>query len=147
VAGDLLTIERVAALRRVPLFAAVPGHTLVAVARVLDEEHVEPGTVVIERGALEDWMFIVVAGRLRVHIGERTIVERGPGDVVGELAVVAPAPRTATVTAITASHLLRLRREPFEELIDDRPDIARGVIASLARLLQADAGIDLTVGS
>ena len=53
--------------------------------------------------------------------------------------MLAPAPRSASVTAIEPSLLLRLRRGPFEELLDDRPEIARAVISTLARMLQAAA--------
>ncbi len=137
--SELLTIERVAVLQRVALFGDVPGHTLVAVARLLEEVPFDDGATVIERGNVEDWLFVVAAGRVRVHIGDRTVTETGPGGVVGEFAVVAPAPRSASVTAVEPSLLLRLRRGPFEELLDDRPEIARGVISTLARLLQAAA--------
>ena len=54
--------------------------------------------------------------------------------------MLASAPRSASVTAIEPCLLLRLRRGPFEELLDDRPEIARGVIATLVRLLQASNG-------
>ena len=57
--------------------------------------------------------------------------------------MLAPAPRSASVTAMEPSLLLRLRRGPFEELLDDRPEIARGVISTLARLLQAAADDDV----
>ena len=139
---ELLTIERVAVLNRMVLFGAVPGHTLVAVARLLEEVRVEPGDTFVEGGSVEDWLFVVVDGRVRVHSGERTLAEAGPGSVVGELAVLVPAPRSASVTAMEPTLLLRLRRAPFEELLDDRPEIARAVIATLARKLQesADAG-------
>ena len=137
--SELITIERVAVLQRVALFGEVPGHTLVAVARILEEVPFEAGATIIERGRVEDWLFVVATGRVRVHIGERTVVETGPGGVVGEFAVLAPVPRSASVTAMEPSLLLRLRSAPFEELLDDRPDIARGVIATLARLLQASA--------
>ena len=46
---------------------------------------------------------------------------------------------TVTVTAVEPTLLLRLRREPFEELLDDRPEIARAVIATLAQQLQTVA--------
>ena len=138
--SELLTIERVAVLQRVALFGDVPGHTLVAGARLLEEVPFDDGATVIERGKVEDWLFVVAAGRVRVHVGDRTVTETGPGGVVGEFAVVAPAPRSASVTAVEPSLLLRLRRGPFEELLDDRPEIARGVISTLARLLQAAAG-------
>jgi CRP-like cAMP-binding protein len=136
---ELLTIERVAVLQRVGLLSAVPGDRLVAVARLLEEVRVDAGVTIIERGAVEDWLFVVADGRVRVHVDTRTLVESGPGTVVGELAVLAPAPRSASVTTTEPSLLLRLRRGPFEELLDDRPEIARVVISTLAKLLQAVA--------
>lgn len=139
---ELLTIERVAALQRVGMFAGVPGHVLVAVARLLEEVRVEPGVTFIERGAVEDWLFVVVAGLVRAHVGDRVLAERGAGEVVGELSVLVPAARSASVTAVEPTLLLRLRRRPFEELLDDRPEIARGVIASLTRRLQELADQD-----
>ena len=139
VINELLTIERVAILQRVELFASVPGRALVAVARLLEEVRVGAGATVIERGAVEDWLFVVADGRVRVHIGDRTICELGQGGVVGELAVLAPAPRSASVTTLEPTLLFRLRRGPFEELLDDRVEIARAVIFTLARMLQASA--------
>jgi CRP-like cAMP-binding protein len=143
--GELLTIERVAALRRVELFRSVPGHTMVAVARLLEEVRFEAHDHVIERGAVEDWLFVVVSGLVRVHLGDRRLNDIGPGGVVGELAVLSPAARSASVTAVLPSLLLRLRRAPFEELLDDRPEIARAVISSLTQRLQALAADDAEI--
>ena len=142
--AQLLTIERVGILKRVGILNTVPGHALVPVARVLEEVPVRAGATVIERGALEDWLFVIAHGRVRVHVGERTLVELGPGSVVGELAVLAPAPRSASVTAMEPTLMLRLRRRPFEELLEDHPEIARSVITALAARLQdlADADAD-----
>ena len=133
---ELLTIERVAVLQRAGLFAQVPGHQLVAVARLLEEVRVQPGEQVIERGAIEDWLFVVAEGRVRVHIGDYTVSERSAGSVVGELSVLSPLARTASVTALDPTLLLRLRRGPFDELLDDRSDVARALISELARRLQ-----------
>jgi CRP/FNR family transcriptional regulator, cyclic AMP receptor protein len=137
--NQLMTIERVGVLKRVSLFAEVPGRTLVAVARVLEEISYEPGDAILERGTVEDWLFVVAEGRIRVHIGELTLLESGPGGVVGEFALLAPAPRSASATAVEPSLLLRLRRGPFEELLDDHPEMARAVISTLARMLQTSA--------
>ena len=133
---ELLTIERVAVLQRAGLFAGVPGRTWVAVARLLEEVRVQPGQIVIQRGAVEEWLFVVAEGCVRAHIGDHTLDEAGPGDSVGELAVLVPAARAATVTALEPTLLLRLRRGPFDELLEDRPDVARAVISDLARRLQ-----------
>lgn len=53
----LMTIERVAVLQRVALFREVPGHTLVAVARLLEEVSFEAGDRIIDRGSVEDGLF------------------------------------------------------------------------------------------
>ena len=133
----LLTIERVAVLQRVELFSDVPGHMLVAVARLLEEVSFE--TRYDDHRARRGRGLAVRRRRgpgARPH--RRPHPRRGgQGDVVGEFAVLASAPRSASVTAIEPSLLLRLRRGPFEELLDDRPEIARGVISTLVRLLQA----------
>jgi CRP/FNR family cyclic AMP-dependent transcriptional regulator len=152
---ELLTLERVAILQQVEMLATVPGRDLVAIARALDEVRVEAGEPVIERGAVEDWLFIVADGRVRAHLGDRLLVERGPGEVVGELALLAPAPRSASVTAVEPSLLLRLRRGPFDELLQDHGAISRAVLGVLARRLQeladadspADPAPDPTLGS
>ena len=72
---ELLTIERVAVLQRDRLLSGVPGHKLVAVARLLEEVCVPPGATIIKRGAVEDWLFIAAGGRVRVHVDARTLVE------------------------------------------------------------------------
>lgn len=146
VTDELMTIERVAVLQRVGLFTDVPGRDLVAVARLTEEVRVAEDVTVIERGAVEDWLFVVAEGRVRAHLEGRTLAEVGAGGVFGELAVLSAAPRAASVTAMEPTLLLRLRRGPFEELLDDRPEIARVIIETLARMLQqaaADQGISV----
>lgn len=136
---ELLTVERVGVLHRVPLFAEAPGHILVPVARLLEEVRVEAGATFLERGAVEDWLFVVAEGRVRVHVGDDDLAGVEAGGVVGELAVLAPAPRAASATALEPTLLLRLRHAPLEELLEDRPEVARAVITALAKLLQANA--------
>ena len=67
----MTTIEPVVALQRVALFEDVPGRTLAAVARRATELELGAGTPVIVEGAVEDHLFTVVSGRLRVHHGDR----------------------------------------------------------------------------
>ena len=72
---SLSTIERVVALQRVALFADVPGRTLAAVAQRAIEVELPPGAIVIAEGALDDHMFVLVRGRVRVHQGEHTLAD------------------------------------------------------------------------
>jgi CRP-like cAMP-binding protein len=131
----LITLERVAHLRHVGLFSATPDRVLAGVAQVLVEETFEAGDVVMREGDVESWMYLVVEGELQVQRLDRQVTV-GPGTVVGELAVLDPQPRSATVTALTPVLAFRLGKDAFDEVLLSRPEVARGVIVELARRLR-----------
>lgn len=131
----LLTVERVAHLRHVPLFSATPDHVLAGVASALDEVSFARGDVLMRVGDVEDWMFVIVDGSAQVLRPDR-LVELGPGSVVGELAVLDPQPRSATVTASTSLTAFRLSKAAFDEAVRTRPEVALGVITELVARLR-----------
>jgi CRP-like cAMP-binding protein len=137
--GSLGLVERVAALHRVDLFAGVPGRVLAAVAQMASEVRFSIGEVLIEEGAVEAHLFAIVAGRVRVHRGEQTLVELGPGRTVGELAALVPQPRTASATALEPTLTLRLDKDVLDELLVEWPELAHGVIDALVARLAAVA--------
>jgi CRP-like cAMP-binding protein len=127
----LLTIEKVAILRKVAIFASTPDHILASVAQIADEETYEPGQEIMAEGEFGDFMYIVVDGQVRVHKGDQTIIMLDAGASVGELAVLDPEPRSASVSAAADTLLFRIDKEPFDEVMADRPEIAQGVIRAL----------------
>ena len=133
----MTTIDRVVALQRVALFADVPGRTLAAVAVRATEVEAGAGQVVIAQGTVEDHLFAVVRGRLVARDGDRVLRELETGATVGELAALAPEPRSATVTALEPTLLLRIDRPVLDELLADHPELARGVITSLVRMIRS----------
>ena len=134
----MTTVERVVALQRVPLFAEVPGRTLAAVAQRATEVDVEAGGLVIEQGVVEDHLFAVVTGRLVACDGERMLREASPPDRRWvQLAALAPEPRSAGVTAMVPTLLLRIDRRVLDELLADHPELARGIITSLVRMIRS----------
>jgi len=133
----LLTIEKVAILRKVAIFAATPDHVLASVAQIATEETFEPGQLIMREGDFGDFMYIVVDGQVRVHKDEQTIVLLDAGASVGELAVLDPEPRSASVTATTGTMLFRIDKEPFDEVMADRPEIAQGVLRALCDRIRA----------
>ena len=130
-------VERVATLHRVTIFSDVPGRTLVAVARAATEVVVEEGTTFIEEGDVEDHLFVVVDGSVRVHNGPHPLVDLGAGDTVGELAALLPEPRSASATALERTTLLRVDKTTLDQLIAERPALANGIIIGLVRSLRA----------
>jgi CRP-like cAMP-binding protein len=135
----MTTVERVVALQRVGLFADVPGRTLAALARRASEVDVAAGALVIAEGAVEEHLYAVVRGKVRVHHGERDVTVLGPGSTVGELAALVPEPRSASVTAIEPTTLLRIDRSLLEELLADRPALAHGIIVALVAMVRERA--------
>lgn len=131
----LLTVERVALLRRVGLFAETPDRALAGVAQVVTEVEFPSGSTVMLEGAVEDWLYVVVDGQLEVVRADRRVTV-GAGEVVGELAVLDPMPRSATVRATTDCLLFRLDKAAFDEVLGERPEVARGVIRELVRRLR-----------
>ena len=131
------TVERVIVLKGVGLFRQVPDDVLASVAEVLEEVQLGTGERLFARGDTASTMYVVVTGGVHVHDGDRTVSLLGPGEVVGELALLDDAVRSASVTAAEDTLLLGLDRHAFDELLADHPVIAAGVIRILAARLRA----------
>ena len=101
---------------------------------------VPAGTVVIRQGEIGDALYVVVNGRLRVSVlrelGEIPIAEVGRGELIGEMALLTDEPRSATVTAIRDSQMLRLTKSDFLVLVKQRPTVLMGISRLIIRRLQ-----------
>jgi AAA family ATP:ADP antiporter len=133
----LSTIEKVIILKAVSIFAGTPDEILAEVASLLEEVELREGETIFEKGDAGDCMYIIVDGKVRVHDGGRTLNYLGEGDVFGEMAVLDPEPRLASVTAVEDTRLFRLDQGAFYELMDDRIEVARGIIHVLSQHLRA----------
>jgi hypothetical protein len=132
----MLTVEKVVTLKSVPMFARASEEELADIAAILEEVAVREGETVFRKGDLGDSLYVIVEGRVRVFDEERTITELGERDVFGELALLDPEPRIATIAALEDTQLLRLDREAFAELMAGNIDIVRGVLGVLCERLR-----------
>jgi CRP-like cAMP-binding protein len=92
--------------------------------------------IIFNQGDLGDSLYVIVDGKVRVHDRERLLNYLGERDVFGEMALLDPEPRSATVTAEEPTRLFRLDQAPFYELMDERPEIAVGIIRILTGRLR-----------
>jgi len=129
--------ERVALLKGSSVFSAARTATLAEVASLLEPVALPAGASLFTQGDHGDSLYIVAQGRLRIHLGAQTVQEHGPGAVIGEMALIDAAPRTASATALSATLLLRLDQEPFYALLEEHGEVARGVLAQIAGRLRA----------
>jgi CRP-like cAMP-binding protein len=129
----LLTIEIVSFLRSVDIFATTPDYILASVAAIIEEVYLSPDETLIQEGAVEDSMYLVVDGEVLVHSHGTPIAKLGTGQIVGELAVLDPEPRSASVSSVGEAFVLRIDKESLDDVMADRPEIAQGVITTLCR--------------
>ena len=124
-------------IRRVPLFQACKQNDLVELGRLADEVEVPAGKVLTRQGTTADAFYVVVEGKLRVERDGHVVARLGPGDFVGEIALVDGGPRTATVTTEAPSRLLVVGHREFHSLLDRFPSIERQVLLALAQRVRA----------
>jgi CRP-like cAMP-binding protein len=119
------------------MFVQTPEAILAEVAQTSATRTLRGGEQLFAKGDEGRAMYIVIVGSLRVHDDHHTIAVLGPRTIVGELAVLASEPRTASVTAIGPTVLLELSRSALYELIWDRIEVVRGILAVLVQRLRS----------
>lgn len=124
-------LDKVLLLRDVPLFGGLSGEELYPVAEIATLESVEPGATVVTQGEASDDLYVVAEGVVTVIKDGEPIGELGRGKAFGELGVLDGAPRAATIRAKEASRLLRIPRVELEGLLDESPELAKGIIRTL----------------
>jgi HEAT repeat protein len=129
--GPMLLIEKVITLKAVEMFARTPEDVLADVAALAEEVRFKAGETIFNKGEAGESLYVIVTGEVKVHDGDLDLKHLKDKSVFGELAVLDPEPRSASITAITDSHLLRLDREAFLELMAGNMEVVRGVLAVL----------------
>jgi PAS domain S-box-containing protein len=138
-----LTDTSRAILTRPELFAGLTDETLAALREYMTTQRSGTGTTLFAEGETGDRAFIVCSGSIRVlkRQGATTVelARRGPGELVGEMALLDAAPRFATAVCETDCDLLVLTREDFLDILRTCPQVAVQVLRALAsRTREAD---------
>ncbi len=126
------TDSKVAAIARVPLFSRCSKKDLQRIARLADEIDLSAGKVLTEQGARGREFFVLLQGSAEVRQDDRLLQTLGPGDFLGEIALVADVPRTATVTASSPVRALVITDRTFRALLREQPDIQGKVLDAVA---------------
>ena len=95
-----------------------------------------PGATLFRAGDDGTEMFVLLQGVMVILLGETVVETALRGALIGEMALIEEAPRTATVVARTACRLVRLDQARFQALIRENPDFALHVMKSLVERLR-----------
>jgi CRP-like cAMP-binding protein len=104
-------------LRSVPLFASCSTRELRRIAAIADELSFREGKILTRQGGPGREMFILLEGTVKVERNAEQVNVLGPGDFLGEGALVLRKPRNATITALTALRALVISESNFHELL------------------------------
>ena len=95
-------------LAEIPLFAALPRGELEEIAAVAAEVEAGEGEAIATQGDLGHALFAIEIGTVEVSADGKRLAALGPGDVFGEVAVIAAGVRMATVVTTSPVRLISL---------------------------------------
>jgi CRP/FNR family transcriptional regulator, cyclic AMP receptor protein len=122
-------------LASIPLFAECDKKELMEIGKLATEINIPPGRVFIKEGDFAQEMVVIVEGTATVTKNGEKIATLGPGDFVGELAVILRRPRNATVTSDTQVDMLVIDSGAMDALLDDIPGLAKRLLKVVAARL------------
>ena len=137
-ATTLMTLE---SIRSVPLFASLDDETAAALRALLEVEEKAAGSALFRTGDAGDAMYLVEAGRVRIHIRDAdgddvTLAELARGDFFGEMAILDGKPRSASATVVEDARFAVLQRDDFLGFVRRNPEVALKMLAAITTRLR-----------
>jgi putative iron-dependent peroxidase len=123
-------------LRKVPLFSGLQRPEIERLLERADEIDVPDGQILTTQGESGQEFFVVLTGNVIVARDDQQMARLGPGDFLGEIALLDGRPRTASATADGPTRLLVLEHRQFDELLDEFPSITRQVVHALVERIR-----------
>jgi ATP:ADP antiporter, AAA family len=132
----LTIIEKVLFLKSVALFKQIPGPVLSRVAEIAQENLYDEGSVVLEQGTPGRGLFVVMRGKARVEIDGYPVATLGEKEFFGEMSLFDAEPASGSIIAQEELDLLRVEPQDFSDLMEERVEIAHGLLSVLIRRLR-----------
>lgn len=126
---------------QVPLFDGLDPQQQATLQSNMGQTSLRRGETLFKEGDLGDRLYIVTEGKVKLgHTSEdgreSLLAVLGPGEILGELTLFDPGPRTATATAVTPATLLYLDHKDLSVILDTNPKLAEHMLKALAQRLR-----------
>jgi CRP-like cAMP-binding protein len=132
----LSVVEKVMFLQNVDVFSEVPTEELAFLARIMEEKTFGAGVTIYREVDAADSMYVIVKGKVRIHRDGREVATAGESEAFGTWALFSDEPRLLAATAEVETHVLRIDKEAFIDLLADNVQITRGVLKAIVRRLR-----------
>jgi CRP-like cAMP-binding protein len=128
-------------LKNTLIFGGLTDEALAEVAQKATTRSLSKGNILMRKGEEGDSLFLIHKGWMKIVTedskgGELIINRCGPGETIGEMALLDQGTRSATVIALEDSDVLELKKDVFEKILDERPDVSLSIIRSYSDRLR-----------
>ena len=123
--------HKVMLLRKVRLFADLPGEILLTIAESCEDRETVKGEKLMARGDPPDGLYIIASGLISIEKEGQRLAKLKEGDFFGELGLFDDAPRKADAIAATDGMVLFLEKEVFDGLTEDLPEVLRALVRTV----------------
>lgn len=127
---------RVSLLKSISIFSDLEDEMLKDIAMVLIPKSLKTDEILFEKGDKDYALYLVVSGKVKVHAGNHVYAHFGKQQYIGEYSLLDSSARSASVTAIEPSQLLRFDQKTFFEIIQKRPEITQSMLKGLVYRLR-----------
>jgi CRP-like cAMP-binding protein len=128
----------VGTLKAIPLFSSLSEGELQMLVPLFSERSFVAGHVIAKEGRPGFGFFVIESGSARVTVRDEERTTLGPGSYFGEIALLDPGPRAATVTAETPVVAHMLSAAEFRPLVHEHPAMAWSLLEGLAEILRRE---------
>lgn len=132
----LSIIEKVIFLQDVDIFKQISSEDLSYVASITVEQNVDKDNVIYKEGDISDSMYMVIDGKVRLHVGESLVMIAELNDVFGAWSLFDDEVRLISATAFEDSLLLKIDKANMIELLADHVGVTEGILKAMAKRLQ-----------
>jgi CRP-like cAMP-binding protein len=127
----LTVIEKVLFLQNIDVFQEVPTEHLGYMASIAEEIRYSKDDVIYKINEHSDAMYLVLEGKVRLHIDQKDITVADTKEAFGTWALFDDSPRVVTATALEDSWLLKIDREEFVDLLADHVQMTQAILKTM----------------
>ena len=130
------------ALRNTPFFSGLSAEDLDGILHVGQVVSFGAGEPIVEEGDPGDAMYVILGGQARVDVGGRFHILK-PGEFFGEMALIVPGRRMATVRTVEPVETLRIPADDFQAFLLEHPSVSLSMLKAIVlRLREVEQRID-----
>lgn len=128
-------------LKKTSIFGGLTDEVLSDIAQKASTRKLAEGDILMKKGDVGDSLFLIHHGWVKIVTedskGDELIINKcGPGETIGEMALLDQSTRSATVIALEDAEVLELKQDIFEKILNQRPDVSLSIIRSYSDRLR-----------